>query len=175
MTVDRAAFRDALARLGAAVNIITTDGPAGAYGMTASAVCSVTDDPPTILVCVNRASEANRSLKANGVFCVNVLAGRHRALADRFSTKGVTIAERFSDRDAWHSLATGSPALRDASISIDCQIGAVSEVGSHSIFFGDVVGLNGHDGYECLVYFDRKYHALAREKADLAPGDHQAG
>ena len=54
MTVTRQDFRDAMARLGAAVNIITTGGPAGRGGFTASAVCSVTDEPPTLLVCMNR-------------------------------------------------------------------------------------------------------------------------
>src|SRR5690606_16913277 len=54
MTVSRQEFRDAMARLGAAVNIVTTDGPAGLSGMTVSAVCSVTDDPPMLLVCLNR-------------------------------------------------------------------------------------------------------------------------
>jgi len=54
MTVSREQFRDAMARLGAAVNIVTTDGTAGRAGFTASAVCSVTDDPPTLLVCLNR-------------------------------------------------------------------------------------------------------------------------
>ena len=51
---DKASFRDAMAHVGAAVNIITTDGPAGRAGFTASAVCSVTDTPPTLLVCLNR-------------------------------------------------------------------------------------------------------------------------
>ena len=56
MPVSRQEFRDAMARLGAAVNIITTDGAAGRGGITATAVCSVTDDPPTLLVCLNRTS-----------------------------------------------------------------------------------------------------------------------
>ena len=53
-TPDKQTFRDAMACVGAAVNIITTDGPAGLAGFTASAVCSVTDSPPTLLVCLNR-------------------------------------------------------------------------------------------------------------------------
>ncbi len=53
---DKASFRDAMAHVGAAVNIITTDGPAGRAGFTASAVCSVTDTPPTLLVCLNRSA-----------------------------------------------------------------------------------------------------------------------
>ncbi len=82
MPVTKQEFRDAMARLGAAVNIVTTDGPAGLGGLTVSAVCSVSDDPPTLLVCLNRGSPQNRLFKDNGVLCVNTLArGRRRCLA----------------------------------------------------------------------------------------------
>jgi len=67
-------YRNAMARLGAAVSVITTDGPAGAVGFTASAVCSVTDSPPMLLVCLNRNSSASPAVHANGVLCVNVIA-----------------------------------------------------------------------------------------------------
>lgn len=73
--VDSSEFRNAMAMLGSAVTIVTTDGPAGRFGFTASAVCSVTDSPPTLLVCVNRASANHEHFKTNGVLCVNVLTG----------------------------------------------------------------------------------------------------
>ena len=84
MAVDKQAFRDAMARLGAAVNVVTTDGPAGRYGFTASAVCSVTDDPPMLLVCVNRSNDSCGAAKANGVLCVNVLTHAQQALSPVF-------------------------------------------------------------------------------------------
>lgn len=154
-------FRAAMARLGAAVNIVTTDGPAGRYGMTASAVCSVTDTPPTLLVCVNRASTANRFFKENGVLCVNVLAGRHQALSQRFARPVETMAERFGDPADWRTLATGSPALADASVALDCRVATVEEVGTHSVFFCEVADALFHDEAEGLIYFDRAYHSVA--------------
>lgn len=162
MTVDCADFRNALARLGAAVNIVTTDGVAGLYGITMSAVASVTDDPPTILACINRNSPANEAVKRNGVFCMNMLAGRHQELAQLFSSKGVTARDRFAAFDLWSVLETGSPVLNDASVSLDCKVCAATEMGSHTIFFGNVVALAQHDNYECLVYFDRGFHPMAR-------------
>ena len=80
-TVDQQAFRNAMSSLGAAVNIITTDGPAGRHGLTASAVCSVTDTPPTLLACVRRDAGAHDVLKVNGALCVNILAGHYRVLS----------------------------------------------------------------------------------------------
>jgi flavin reductase len=79
--LQKADYRNAMARLGAAVNIITTDGPAGRAGFTASAVCSVTDEPPTLLVCLNRSASVYPAFKANGVLCVNVLAAGHQSLS----------------------------------------------------------------------------------------------
>ena len=69
--VDQQTFRDAMSCMGAAVNIITTDGPAGRAGFTASAVCSVTDTPPTLLVCLNRGASVWPVFNENRTLCVN--------------------------------------------------------------------------------------------------------
>jgi flavin reductase len=159
--VEQIAFREALARLGAAVNAITTDGEAGRYGIIASAVCSVTDTPPTILACVNRLSAANEKLKANGVLCVNVLASAHRPLSEQLANGALSIDERFGTPDRWTTLATGSPVLGDASVAIDCRITSISEVGTHSVFFCEVVAIRMGAEKDALMYFDRAYHGLA--------------
>jgi len=112
VSVDQQAFRDAMSRLGAAVNIITTDGPAGRHGLTASAVCSVTDTPPTLLVCVRRDSSAHEVLKVNGALCVNILAGRHQDLSDQFGRHGIAVEQRFAG-GSWTQLDRrgGEPRL----------------------------------------------------------------
>jgi flavin reductase len=93
--LQKADYRNAMARLGAAVNIITTDGPAGRAGFTASAVCSVTDEPPTLLVCLNRSASVYPAFKANGVLCVNVLAAGHQSLSTLFGGR-TPMDERFA-------------------------------------------------------------------------------
>ena len=85
--VDKTAFRHAMSRLGAAVNIITTEGPAGRAGFTASAVCSVTDAPPTLLVCLNRSASVYPVFRENMQLCVNTLAAGHEALSTLFGGK----------------------------------------------------------------------------------------
>src|SRR5947207_2348847 len=70
-SVDAQQFREAMSRLGAAVHVVTTDGPAGKTGFTATAVVSVSDDPATLLVCLNRTATSMPILRENGVFCVN--------------------------------------------------------------------------------------------------------
>jgi flavin reductase len=160
MSIERDQFRAAMARLGAAVSIITTDGPAGRHGLTVSSVCSVTDTPPTLLVCINRTSRAYEIVKANRVLCVNILTGRHEALSGRFAKQGAALEDRFADETEWGTLQTGAPALRDALVSVDCEVDAISEVGTHAIFFGRVAAISLGSEAEGLVYFNRAYHRL---------------
>lgn len=161
MSIERDQFRAAMARLGAAVSIITTDGPGGRHGLTVSSVCSVTDTPPTLLVCINRTSRAYEIVKVNRVLCVNILTGGHEALSGRFATQGAALEDRFADEAEWGKLRTGAPVLRDALVSIDCEVDAISEVGTHAVFFGRVTAVSLGGEAEGLVYFNRAYHRLA--------------
>ena len=152
--VAQAAYRDAMARLGAAVNVVTSDGPAGRCGFTASSVCSVTDDPPTLLVCLNRTSGNNARFKRNGVLCVNVLAARHEALSARFAG-ALDQAARFAAGGRWTTLATGAPVLDDARVAFDCRIAQVTEVGTHSVLFCAVEAIRTGDDADALIYRGR--------------------
>jgi len=162
--VEVAAFRAAMARLGAAVNIITTDGPAGRHGMTASAVCSVSDEPASLLVCINRASRMHAAITANGVLSINVLAGDHQELSGLFASRGLSVEDRFA-RAEWDILDNGSPALTGALCTFGCRVASISDVGTHGVFFCDVTELRAGERGEGLVYFGRGYHRLPMECA----------
>lgn len=158
--VDQKSYRDAMARLGAAVNIITTDGPGGRRGFTASAVCSVTDTPPTLLVCLNRSSDSNQALKDNRVLCLNVLAAAQQHLSPVFA--GMTEGEydaRFATA-AWTRLANGTLGLDGALVSFEGRVTQVTEIGTHSVFFCEIDAVHTGAPAEGLVYFARKYHPL---------------
>lgn len=161
-TVDRQSFRDAMSRLGAAVHVITSDGPAGRLGFTASAVCSVSDTPATLLVCMNRSSAQNDPLRRNGVFCVNCLAGEQRHLSDMFAGfGGVAMQERFEGQ-GWQALATGSPVLDGTLVSFDCRLSSTLEVATHTLLIGEVMGIRSEpESKAALIYFARQYHCLA--------------
>ncbi len=158
--VDQDVYREAMARLGAAVCVITSAGPGGRCGFTASAVCSVTDDPPTLLVCMNRGSQSNENFKLNRVLCVNTLAAGQQALSPMFA--GLTEHDmhgRFAAA-AWGELETGSPVLADAVVSFDCRIAQIAEVGTHSVFFCEVVAIEFGPVDDALIYFGRSYHRI---------------
>lgn len=158
--VPRQLYRDAMARVGAAVHVVTTAGPAGQFGFTASAVVSVTDDPPTLLVCQNRASEANAAFKANGVLCVNTLTAAQELLSPVFAgLTGCDMQGRFAT-GAWSTLATGAPLLLGALAAFDCRITRVVEIGTHSVLFAEVEAVASGEGHEGLIYFARRYHPV---------------
>lgn len=148
-----------MAGLGAAVNIITTDGAAGLAGCTASAVCGVTDEPPMLLVCINRASRNNAAMRENGRLCVNVLSADQRDVALRFSSKDLSIGERF-DSAHWERLETGAPVLIGALSVLDCEISSVTEVGTHTVFFCAVKAARTRDDRDGLIYFARDFHRV---------------
>lgn len=156
-TVAAALFRDGMSRLGAAVHVITTAGKAGRSGFTATAVCSVSDSPPTLLVCVNRRSQAAPILHQNGVFCVNTLAASEAAVADAFAGRtGVTREECFATGE-WVVLATGAPALVSSVVAFDCRTVEIKAVGSHNVIFGAVQAVRLGHSEQALVYHNRAY------------------
>ena len=154
-------FRAAMANLSAAVNVVTTDGPLGRAGMTVSTACSVTDTPPTMLVCVNRSSRSHDILVVNGRVCVNVLGAEHEDLARHFAgATRVPTAERFTD-DAWDLATDGVPVLRGALVSVIGRIVAGHAHGSHSVLFVEVDKVTTGADSGALVYFQRQFHNLA--------------
>ena len=157
--VDAVQYKLGMRTLAAAVNIITSTHSGHRYGMTATAVCSVTADPPTLLVCINKATTTHNAIAKSGVFCVNTLRAEDSELSTTFS--GAQSGEsRFKSRD-WTHLATGSPALIDALVSFDCRLVKKIAHGSHTMFLGRVEQvLFGKKG-KPLLYADGQYGKLA--------------
>jgi len=154
----RLEFRDAMARLTSAVTIVTTDGPAGCTGFTASAVASVTDQPPTLLVCLNRTSSPYDAVRANGVVCVNVLTAEDEGLSRLFGG-GTPPEERFS-MGIWVVTDSGAPCLESALVSFDCRISSTIAVSTHDILICEVQAIRRADRGGALAYFNRRFHHL---------------
>ena len=164
-------FRDAMSLLTTAVSVVTTEGPSGLHGFTASAVCSVTDTPPTLLVCMNQTSRSHGYFIENKILSVNVLGAQHEQISNTFASK-LHSAERF-EYGAWTQLQTGAPVLEDALVSFDCEIEHIQEVGTHSVFMCRVVAIKQTEQQggteESLVYFNRAYHQVGQmAQVDIA-------
>ena len=154
-------FRNAMSLLTTAVNVITTRGATGVHGFTASAVCSVTDTPPTLLVCMNQSSRSHAHFIENKILSVNVLGAQHEQISNAFASSKFSSEERFK-LGSWTTLETGSPVLEDALVSFDCHIEQIQEVGTHSIFICRVVAIQQSQQEESLVYFNRAYHQVGQ-------------
>ena len=168
--VDAAAYREAMSRLASAVHLITTDGPGGRAGFTASAVCSVSDAPPTLLVCINRASSAYAALTQNGTLCVNTLGEGHETVASLFGGR-TPVDERFA-AGTWRRLPSGAPALTDALVSFDCRIVGRHAVGSHDVLYCAVEAVAASGQADALLYSERRYRTLPRApRSGSAPAE----
>lgn len=160
MMIEVTDFRNAMSLLTTAVNVITTEGPSGCHGFTASAVCSVTDTPPTLLVCMNQMARSHAHFIENKILSVNVLGAQHEPISNAFASK-LSSEERFK-QGSWTQLATGAPILEDALVSFDCEIEHIQEVGTHSIFMCRVVAIKQGQQEDSLVYFNRSYHQVGQ-------------
>ncbi|MEQ1419590.1 flavin reductase [Acinetobacter indicus] len=156
--IEAADFRNAMSLLSSAVNVVTTAGASGVHGFTASAVCSVTDTPPTLLVCMNQTSRSHAHFIENKVLSVNVLGAQHQQISNVFASK-MKSEERFQ-YGTWTELETGAPVLADALTSFDCEIEQIQQVGTHSIFMCRVVAIQHSQQEHGLVYFNRAYHQV---------------
>ena len=151
-------FIAAMRQFPAAVNLVTTGTGDGRAGFTASAVMSLTAEPPQIGVAVNRTASAFPQLKANRAFCVNTLAAHHSELARRFAG-AVKGNERFRTGN-WSELSTGSPALADAKINLDCIVEREIELSSHVLFIATVQSVRTRDDLKPLLFVEGNWASL---------------
>lgn len=158
--IEASDFKNAMALLTTAVSVVTTKDTSGYHGFTASAVCSVTDTPPTLLVCMNHTSRSHGYFTDNKILSVNVLGAYHEAISNIFASK-LCSEERF-EQGSWTELVTGAPILEDALVSFDCEIENIQQVGTHSIFICRIVAIRQSAQEESLVYFNRAYHHIAQ-------------
>lgn len=153
--VDKATFRNGMSRLGSAVNVVTTRYGGKRFGFTASAVCSVSDTPATLLVCLNRASSCFQAFENTRHFCVNTLMPGQEHISDHFGGKTPT-QDRFAIGD-WSEGLSGAPVLANASVSFECELTNAVDEATHRIFFGRVIDMRENAERATLLYCMRRY------------------
>jgi flavin reductase (DIM6/NTAB) family NADH-FMN oxidoreductase RutF len=129
-------------------------------GLTATAFSSLSDQPPTLLVCVQRKSGAHDIIAGSKVFSVNILAADQQDVAMRFSGQGGVRGEARFDGHAWGQLKTGAPVLDHALAVLDCELVESHGFTTHTIFIGRVVDGATRSEAEPLLYFRGDYWNL---------------
>ncbi len=154
----RDSFLQGMSHAASTVSVITTDGEHGRMGVTVSAMCSVSADPPSLLVCVHHQSKACDALQKNGVLCVNILRDDQSYVSDTFAGRrpAPTEGDPFSCAE-WITCKTAAPALADALANFDCRVEQFSQFGSHFIFIATVEDIRYQEEGRALVYANRAY------------------
>lgn len=158
--IDPGRFREAMSRVAGAVHLVTTAGPAGLGGITATSVASITVEPPMMLFCINKTSPSAQRMIDNKVFCINTLVGADQALSDIFAGRTDQHLEARFTSGAWTKLATGAPVLTSALAAFDCRFVEAKDVSTHLIMIGIVEAVEIASGGDALLYAHRKYRTL---------------
>ena len=147
-------FRDALRHVAATVYAITTGHNGQRFGIIATAVSSLSFDPPSLLVCINRSASVHEPLETGDLFCVNVLGLGNRGVADSFMKRG-TGEDRFAVGE-WEE-EHGVPVLASAQSSLICRIAHRHAYGTHTIFIGELIAARHRANAKPLTYYDGRY------------------
>jgi cob(II)yrinic acid a,c-diamide reductase len=153
--MDDNTYRAIMRHQAGAVALITTGIPGNRTGLTATAVCSLTDDPPTLLACVNKTASAHDLILETNCFGVNLLGRHQQELAGAFSGRtGLKGEERFHiEGFKWSRGVTGAPILEGALASLDCELTEKQTFATHSIFIGSVRGGEVEETARPLLYY----------------------
>ena len=149
-------FRSALSQFASGVTVVTTrDAHGKKHGITVSAFCSVSLEPPMVLICIEKTTGSHYAFGESGAFVVNILASTQGDVSEHFASR---VDEKFGDVE--HTLnADGVPVLTDAIATLRCTLRHSLDGGDHSIFVGLVESIEVRGGAP-LIYFDRGYHQL---------------
>ena len=158
-TSESAGFRQAMREFGAGVAIVACGAEETRAGCTVTALASLSLTPPTLLICLSRDAQTLKRLRETGAFSVNLLADRHRALADRFADRALRGAGRFAI-GVWVPLVTGAPLLADALAAIDCRVEEILERHTHAIVVGAVVAVQRGESGPALAHWRSHYETL---------------
>lgn len=149
--IDKSEFRRILGHFPSGVTVVTTNTGSGSpCGLTANAFCSVSLEPPLVLVCVEHGADSHDCIQRSGVFAVNVLEEEHgETLSRRFAAWDVE--EKFTGV-AYRRERTGAPILSAALAWLDCAVRQEVSAGDHTIFIGEVLEADAHEGRPLLYY-----------------------
>ena len=159
--ISKEEFRSTMGLFAGAVTLITTGTGDRRRGLTATSVCSLTDSPPSLMVCVNQSSGTCDAIVENGRFSVQLLSDEHQDLAMCFAgATGAVGADKFNMGD-WGQCRSGQPRLTSALASISCAVEDRNTVGSHTVFVGRIVEVQLAPERQSLVYARSRFHSLA--------------
>jgi flavin reductase (DIM6/NTAB) family NADH-FMN oxidoreductase RutF len=155
---DSRKFRQVMSQFASGVTVVTTSYEGRPQGLTVASFCSLSLDPPLVLVCIDKRSVTHDILAKAGIFAVNILESEQQDISRTFADPAME-GRRFAEV-RYRTGESGAPILEPCLASIDCRVEAMYEGGDHTIFVGRVLDLDLNEDAEPLVYFRSAYHEL---------------
>lgn len=157
MAINSDEFRAALSRFPSGVTVVTTrDGENRFHGITVSAFCSLSLEPPRVLICVEKTTGSHIALGASQAFVVNILSSEQREISERFASQ---IDNKFEALE-FETGIDGIPLLLGCLASLECRVTNAYDGGDHSIFVGEIEKATINDG-DPILYFRGDYRAIS--------------
>jgi flavin reductase (DIM6/NTAB) family NADH-FMN oxidoreductase RutF len=141
------------------VTVVTSAYDGERAGMTVSSFTSVSLEPPTVLVCLNKNSYCHNIVQNSGIFAISMLGVGQENLSKRFAGLDPTVTDRFDDIEVLVG-ETGAPLLVGAIGHLDCVVRSTHDTATHTIFIAEVIYADVHTDKPPLVYYNRNYHLL---------------
>jgi len=159
MTLAPGDFRKAMGCFATGVTVITVDQGGEVHGMTANAFCSVSLDPPLVLVCVDHRARTHGHLHARKRFGVNVLAADQQKISEYYARSTETHQHAEEAGARFDCTAHGTPVLHGALAYLECRLHSVQPAGDHTIFIAEVEDVVVREG-DPLLYFRSHYRNM---------------
>jgi len=156
MSVNPDLFRNVMSHYATGVTVVTARVGDKKHGLTVNAICSVSLDPPLLLVCVRKHTYSYKLITESQNFAVNILSLDQEMIAKRFANNTLTADERFLGVD-YRSEVSGAPILEEALSWLDCKVVAAYPGGDHTIFLGEVMALERRTDMQPLLFFRSEY------------------
>lgn len=150
------------------VAIVAAGQPGERSGLTATAICSVSDNPPTVLACLNKNANAHGRIIDSGFFSINFLSSDQEAIAVRFSGANRIYGEDRFALGNWDKGATGAPLLRDSVCNLECQLVGHQTIATHTVFIGELINGQNFINSGALLYQHGAYTQLAPAQPSFA-------
>lgn len=157
MPLDARHYRSVMSQFATGVTVVTTRYDGDVHGLTVNAFCSLSLDPPLLLVCLHNEAFGRRAIEQSACFAVNILAREQEDVARRFATRTLTPAERLGDLGV-QTATTGAPIFEGVVGWLDCRLHETYPGGDHTIVIGEVMDFGITEAREPLVFFRSRYH-----------------
>lgn len=162
MAIDPLDFRQVMSQFTTGVTVVTTRVGQAVHGLTVNAFCSVSCEPPLLLVCIHNDAYSREVILRSECFAVNILSQEQEDVARRFSTAALNADERLGDLQ-YRNAVTGAPVFKGVVAWLDCRLEAAYPAGDHTIFLGEVLAIGRRDDLDPLVFFRSQYRQYDKE------------